>query len=604
LAVISPENAAHVEELARWGRGYTNQIAISPDGKQIAVASTIGIDIYDLQTLKSIQFIDTGEYIEALTYIPNANMIASISITPSPFDVLAVILWDIKTGELVYRFPKPIYPIESITCSSDGSKIAASSRSGSIIVWDITRRNISWTKEIITSGEGYSFSNVFFSPDGSLLALADGNSVEIYDASNGTLLNSMEQKSHGGWKLAFSPDGQSIAIGERHGIIELWDVNTWSSQGQLEGIQEAIESVSYNSTGNLLTSVSYDGLVNIWDIKNKQLLRTIFTPTMHTMYVAFSPKGDQLVVGSTNFIKVWDVISGELLKSLYFEQSSTNFLNFSPDGTFLTSTTGNGIVQLRRIQDGKVLQTFNSNIEFVRSESFSPDGKIFAIGSDNGMINLWNAKSGILLLSFDFPNSSIDDISFSSNGRILAATTGKSKRGITLWNQEIGREWIDSPFKPDVYFVVSFSSDGNRLFAASHDGQMSVWDLQNDVLVSSFSGHSEIFETAVFSPDGSRVIAGYYDGFIEIWDAINGNILYSFKGHTDIISGIAFSPDGTIFASASWDEEIKLWNTDNGKQLTILSNHTSAIDSLAFSPDGRILASGSWDGTVRLWGVP
>ena len=57
-AVISPENVAGVVELARCGNGIVNQVAWSPDGKQIAVASSIGISLYNPETLDPTRFFE------------------------------------------------------------------------------------------------------------------------------------------------------------------------------------------------------------------------------------------------------------------------------------------------------------------------------------------------------------------------------------------------------------------------------------------------------------------------------------------------------------------------------------------------------------------
>lgn len=46
--VITPENASRLEQINRFGRGMIQDVAFSPDGQQLAVASTIGLWGYDL----------------------------------------------------------------------------------------------------------------------------------------------------------------------------------------------------------------------------------------------------------------------------------------------------------------------------------------------------------------------------------------------------------------------------------------------------------------------------------------------------------------------------------------------------------------------------
>ena len=47
LAAISPDNANRVVQLARWGKGAINQVVWSPDGRQLAIASSITVYVYD-----------------------------------------------------------------------------------------------------------------------------------------------------------------------------------------------------------------------------------------------------------------------------------------------------------------------------------------------------------------------------------------------------------------------------------------------------------------------------------------------------------------------------------------------------------------------------
>jgi predicted nucleic acid-binding Zn ribbon protein len=74
---ISAENAGEVVELARWGKGIIYQLAYSPDGKLLAVATTIGIYLYDANTLDEVRFIDTGTWVYSVAFSPDGSLLAS-----------------------------------------------------------------------------------------------------------------------------------------------------------------------------------------------------------------------------------------------------------------------------------------------------------------------------------------------------------------------------------------------------------------------------------------------------------------------------------------------------------------------------------------------
>ena len=77
--------------IARIGKGSINEIAYSPDGTKLAVASTIGVWIYDADTLKELNLI-TAERVESVSFSADGKSLASGSWDKT------VRLWDVTTG--------------------------------------------------------------------------------------------------------------------------------------------------------------------------------------------------------------------------------------------------------------------------------------------------------------------------------------------------------------------------------------------------------------------------------------------------------------------------------------------------------------------------
>ena len=78
---------------ARLGKGYINEITYSPDSSRLAVASSIGIWVYDAETGEELDLF-TGHTVpvERLSYSPDGRFIASSTDK-------TVRLWDAVTGE-------------------------------------------------------------------------------------------------------------------------------------------------------------------------------------------------------------------------------------------------------------------------------------------------------------------------------------------------------------------------------------------------------------------------------------------------------------------------------------------------------------------------
>jgi len=152
-------------------------------------------------------------------------------------------------------------------------------------------------------GKG-SVSEVAFSPDGSILAVASSIGVWLYDAHTYAEIGLMESNA---WvaSIAFSPDGSLLASGSWDNTIKLWDVKSRTNIATLEGHTSYVSPVAFSPDGSLLASGSY-GEVKLWDVRSRTLVATLEVPYVNS--VAFSPDGSLLASGSDDgTIILWDM---------------------------------------------------------------------------------------------------------------------------------------------------------------------------------------------------------------------------------------------------------------------------------------------------------
>ncbi len=72
-------------------------------------------------------------------------------------------------------------------------------------------------------GKGHIFDSVY-SPDGDRLAVASSIGIWIYDASTGEELDLLTGHTDYVRRVAFSPDGQTLASGSSDGTVLLWNI--------------------------------------------------------------------------------------------------------------------------------------------------------------------------------------------------------------------------------------------------------------------------------------------------------------------------------------------------------------------------------------------
>ena len=583
----------------RMGKGRIGTsdraVAFSPDGQFLAVASSIGIWLYEVATSNGLALLP-ATMVNSVSFSPDGTTLAS----GSGWNKGAVELWDVATGTNIATL----------------------------------ERHTSWVKY------------VSFSPDGKTLAFgASSPLIELWDVAAGTNIATLEGHAALGTSVSFSPDGKTLASGTENGTILLWDVATRTTTAILEGHTQTkeVESVSFSPDGKTLASASGDGTIRLWNTATGTTTAILRGHEAHVLCVSFSPDGATLASGAWNgSVKLWDVATGQSIATFPRHGGRVRSVSFSPDGTTFASGSEDGTVNLWDVATGNAA-TLSGHTYLVSTMAFSPDGTTLASNSYawDGAINLWDGTTGRKIATLSGHTGLITSVSFAPDG--LALASGGQDRTVRLW--DAATRTATATLEGHAHFVSSvlFSPDGKTLASGSYDGEIRLWDVATGQTIATLSGHRDWVTSMVFSPDGKTLASGSYDGEIRLWDVATGTTTATLEGHTSgavsmsflsdgatLVSGsrdseirlwdtatgtttatlegrwvesMAFSPDGTMFASGSQDKKVRLWDVATGTTTAILEGHAHFVSSVLFSPDGTILASGSHDGTILLWDV-
>ena len=604
----------------RLGKGWINDIAYSQDSNRLAVASSIGIWIYDANTFTEIALL-TGhtERVNAVAFSPDSKMLISGSHDKT------VRLWNVETGELLHTLEDHTDYVLAVAFSPDGNKFASSDGDFTIRLWDTHRKQmlhamIPFDGFVHRSNEAFWVYDIAFSIDGKTLASADRNNrVRLWDVDTGKhLLNiGVGGQGWGAKAVAYSSDSVTLASGDGSGYVKLWGARTgefWQTVGYH---RYGVNSVAFSPDGNILASGGNDNRLILWDAFTGEQLRTLEGHKNGILGITFSPDGRTIVSVSWTQIKFWDPNTGVNLHTIQGHTRSVFSANFSPDGTLLASGDSGDRIMLWDPHSGKLTHTFMGNMKTVREVAFSPDGNILASGHkaqdrEDQHVRLWDVLTSSELYAFDehsYPSTGSSEdrgvfsVAFSPDGNTLASGGAEY---IYLWDVKTG-ERIQrlSPDGSGIIYSIAFSPDGQTLVSAFASdrwdrGSIDLWLPQTGRrLRNIYEGHSY---AVTFSPDGS-IIAGSVGDTVQFWDFRSGESVRTLRGHTAHITEISFSPDGQTIASGSLDNTIRLYDVNTGDNKHTFLGHTSDVTDLSFSPDGTVLASGSHDGTVLLWDI-
>jgi WD40 repeat protein len=308
---------------------------------------------------------------------------------------------------------------------------------GALEVW-----NVSTCNQIQAINTDFNVYSVALSPSGTGLLVGGSNGlgglVQIWDASTGRVLKSLSTAATTVNSVAFSPDGELVAVGGGgvggSGVLEIWSATTGKLCETLDPASNEVNGVAFSPDGRSLAvgGINADlvgGFLELWNASTGRLVRSFseqfFFPRITSL--SFSPDGRALASGTdlpASPVTLWDVSSGRPKTSLWADgvyEATT--VAYSPDGSSVAGggtgpspgasvwNAGSGACRFRVYM--------YPAIGGVSSLAFNPDGKVLFVSSSNGL-EAYSTAGGQPLAEYSrFGAGSVSTLAISRDGSFL-----------------------------------------------------------------------------------------------------------------------------------------------------------------------------------------
>ena len=243
------------------GRGWSDNVSWSRDGKWLAVSIARRVHVYRLDGTEAWQSIDQPSTISAIAWSRNNELATACYGRVSFFDG--------ESGEVQQKFEWK-GSLVSMAISPDGDVVACGSQDNSVHFW---RRSTG--EDSMMSGYPGKPAALAFDEKGKFLATGGSSSVTVWnfqgDGPEGTAPGNLEIHIQPITTLSFAHRGVRLASGARDGAVIVWSLDN-NGNGDIIGaslVEEVISDLLWRPDGRALASLDAHGGVTVWRIGNE-----------------------------------------------------------------------------------------------------------------------------------------------------------------------------------------------------------------------------------------------------------------------------------------------------------------------------------------------
>ncbi|MBS0203230.1 MAG: hypothetical protein JSS49_10055 [Planctomycetes bacterium] len=515
--------------------------------------------------------------------------------------------------------------VTSLAVSPDASRVASACGGNVVSIWDGSSGEPLRT---LTALNRIAEGCLAFSPTDHLLAASSGSELIIWDVETGeqtigtkpnAVLNS-ETSLGSITSIAFSPDGQTVAVAGRQNSVDFVDVNSGLVVRTFPGHRQETSQLHFSPTGEYLASAGADGQYWLNMVSDGKLVVAIHENQRNTQWLACGFAANSWVTASAELdggFVVFDLPTQKQrplpVKSGRVQSLVVVEVTARPPGPKKSAAVGKVTdeaivhgdvdkVVAHSLKNGQLLHVIDGYLERPLVAASSNSQFLATAGRT---ISVWDPATwrqtpqwGALPQTREFE---VHGMAVRPDGRQLAVLRAmNSRRGpvcsVALYDLQTGELVREQPGPPRFHGrAIAFSPDGKLLSIAGGATEAEDEDLGVLATYDPAHGRFEVgkplsklqLDSVLFSADGTIVVGGK-SSIIAI-DGKSGAI-QTLGDRTEGSSTLSASADGTRFASCR-ERTVSVWDAITGAKLHSISLKSSS-QCVAMNPDGSVVVAG------------
>ena len=303
--------------------------------------------------------------------------------------------------------------IRCIALSSDDRMLASASH-GSLKIWNIRTQSCIRTLEC-----GYALCISFLPGDKIVVVGTRDGTLEMFDISSSTLLDTIKAHDRDIWSLQVHPDGRSLVTGSADKTAKFWDFKVIQEEilgtnrkmpkltlvhSRTLKVADDILAVRFSPDARLLAVSTLDNTVKVFFNDSLALFLTLYGHKLPVLSIDISYDSKLIVTSSADKnVRIWGLDFGDCHKAFFAHQDSIMSVTFMPNnnegnGHHFFSASKDRVIKYYDGDKFDQIQRLEGHHGEIWAMTISHSGEFLVTASHDRSIRIWTQTDEQLFL--------------------------------------------------------------------------------------------------------------------------------------------------------------------------------------------------------------
>jgi WD40 repeat protein len=584
----------------------TSGVAATADGT-IAVSTFAGtLNVWDLVSGRRLRILDDDQgFAMAVAMTPDGRRLVS----GSGDNMIRV--WDVSTGACLRRMKGHEDRPTTIAISASGELAVSGGQDHTVRVWDLNKG----VCLSVLKGHTDEIQTIALSDDCRwAISGSSDETVRVWDLVTNECTAVIHPRRGEIRAVACTPDFRVVAIAGSTGSYQRWNLLTRKKLRTLHSVEgpRTIQAnvLAVSADGRMVVS-GYFGEVTCCDVQTGQFIGILWPPAgtvpSITQLALTADAGRVITVSYDGIVQLWDSSRGwhAPTEDEATSTANVNEVAFRSDGRIAASCDDQGVFLSHELKTGNQAHSEPKEVRNPTAIAITPDGSRALIATPQGF-NIYKVRNDFVSSPTAFKGQTGDVYAVTISADGSTAATGSrfsNDHEIRVWDLTTGRLRRNLSGHSSEVKIVLFANDcrlllsvGDEEFGALQRTLMS-WNLATGKRVRIFKATEDSVDVLALSEDGQYAVTGGIGANVSVWSVRTGVELRKFKGHSDEVTGLSLTTDMRYVVSASRDRTIRVWDLLSGECVSVC---VQPFVVLSLAMRGRHMIVGGQGGNVRL----